>query len=110
MPRLVTSRSWFDSEAKGNSTKLTSGKFPYSSEKALFQIRPIVSETHEPAGMSDLDFSLFELDLGLAKLEIYQHASVQTNIHWRGQECEGGAIDLEALDPEAWKTYFRYCI
>ena len=62
------------------------------------------------ARMSDLDCSLFELELGLAELEIYQHVSVRTNIRWRGQEREGGAIDLEALEPEAWKTYFRYCI
>ena len=57
--------------------------------------------------MSDLDLTLFEFELGLAELKLYQHALVHNNARWRGQEREGGRIDLEELEPEAWKTYFR---
>lgn len=57
--------------------------------------------------MSNLDLGLFELELGLLQLSLYQHASIQTNARWRGQEREGGQIDLEEQEPESWKTYFR---
>jgi len=57
--------------------------------------------------MSDLDLAMFEFELGLAELDLYQHTLVRTNVRWRGQEREGGPIDLEELEPEAWKTYFR---
>jgi len=57
--------------------------------------------------MSNLDLAMFEFELGLAELDLYQHTLVRTNVRWRGQEREGGPIDLEELEPEAWKTYFR---
>jgi len=57
--------------------------------------------------MSDLDLRLFEFELGLLQVSLYQHASVRTNARGRGQEWEGGQIDLEELEPESWKTYFR---
>ena len=57
--------------------------------------------------MSDLDIGLFEFELGLLQLRLYQHASIHTNARWREQEREGGQIDLEELEPESWKTYFR---
>jgi len=58
--------------------------------------------------MSTLDFAMFEFELGLAELDLYQHTLVRTNVRWRGQEREGGPIYLEELDPQCWKTYFRY--
>jgi len=59
--------------------------------------------------MSTLDFAMFEFELGLAELDLYQHTLVHTNERWRRKEREGGPIDLEELEPESWKTYFRYC-
>ena len=53
-----------------------------------------------------LDF--LEFEVGLAKLEVYKRASWRSNTRWRGQERIGGRIDLDELEPEAWRTYFRY--
>lgn len=46
--------------------------------------------------------------IGMAELEVLASASVQDNTRWRGQQQEGGPIDLDTLDGEAWKTYFRF--
>ena len=68
---------------------------------------PFDFEDLKGVAMSDLDLGLFELELGLLQLSLYWHASICTNTRWRGQEWEGEQIDLEELEPESWKTYFR---
>jgi hypothetical protein len=58
--------------------------------------------------MEHILVDFLEFEVGLAKLEVFKRAAWRNNTRWRGQERNGGRIDLEELEPEAWRTYFRY--
>jgi len=47
------------------------------------------SRNSKKGKMSNLDLAMFEFELGLAELDLYQHTLVWTNVRWRGQEREG---------------------
>ncbi|KAH0606104.1 uncharacterized protein H6S33_003765 [Morchella sextelata] len=50
----------------------------------------------------------FEILTRIAELEVLAKASEQSNTRWRGQQRHGGPIDLDILEGDAWKTYFRF--
>lgn len=58
--------------------------------------------------MADLEDMYMEFAVGVAELEVLAQAARVDNTRWRGQGRAGGAIDLDAIEGDAWKTYFRY--
>lgn len=58
--------------------------------------------------MADIEALYFEFLEGVAELEVFAAAVRHDNIRWRGQQREGGPIDLNSLEEESWRTYFRY--
>lgn len=61
-----------------------------------------LSTMPEPEGI------YFEILTRIAELEVLAKASEQNNTRWRGQQRHGGPIDLDILEGDAWKTYFRF--
>jgi hypothetical protein len=59
--------------------------------------------------MSYLEDLYLEFFIGLAELEVLQNAVEMkgNNTKRWGQQREGEPIDLETLQGEEWKTYFR---
>lgn len=57
--------------------------------------------------MADLDPMYLEFIEGVAELRVLAAAVRHDNIRWRGQQREDGPIELDSLEEEAWRTYFR---
>lgn len=45
---------------------------------------------------------------GIEELEYFANLLRHDNTRWRGQQREGGCIDLESIEGDAWLTYFRF--
>lgn len=56
----------------------------------------------EPVGI------YFEIITRIAELEVLAGASEKNNTRWRGQQRYGWSIDLDILEGDVWKTYFRF--
>lgn len=51
-------------------------------------------------------YAYFQMQI--AELEVIERALVEDNSRWRGQQHDGGQIDLNSLEEKAWNTYFRF--
>jgi hypothetical protein len=58
--------------------------------------------------MAALEAAYLEFLAGIAELEALAVVARNDNTRWRGQERQGGIIDLDIIEGDAWPIYFRF--